>query len=133
MRTPHPSTREEARVTAARGSVSPRWPSYLAFAFLLGLQVFCMVRQHPPYFEDDAAFFLRYAENLAGGHGWRWNVEEPPVWGASAPLWPVPIALGVKLGLSAARSSLLWSWIFALSSTVMLGLLVHRLFGALGV
>jgi hypothetical protein len=65
------------------------------------------VRQRTPYLEDDAAFFLRYAENIAAGHGWRWNVEEPPVWGASAPLWPVPVALGIRLGLAPQTAS---SW-----------------------
>jgi arabinofuranosyltransferase len=32
---------------------------------------------------EDAAMLLRYADNLALGHGFRWNVDEPPVDGAT--------------------------------------------------
>jgi hypothetical protein len=50
---------------------------------------------------DDASFFLRYAQNMAHGYFWVWNQGEAPVWGASAPLFPlflaVPIALGAPL------------------------------------
>ncbi len=107
--------------------------SALAFAVLLGLQVASLIRQRTPYFEDDAAFFFRYAENLAAGHGFRWNVEEPPVWGASAPLWPLLLALGVKLGLGATQAALVWSWCLTLAATTLLGLVVRRLSGDLGV
>ncbi len=104
----------------------------LGWLFLLGLQVVFFLRHHPPYFEDDAAFFLRYAENLAAGHGYRWNVEEPPVWGASAPLWPLLLAGGVKLGLTAAQASQLWSWILSLAATAVLGWVAQRAWGVLG-
>lgn len=49
---------------------------------------------------DDGAFFLRYAENMLKGEFWVWNLGEAPVWGASAPLYPLIIALPMALGLS---------------------------------
>ncbi len=105
----------------------------LAFTFLFGLQSVSLIRQHPPFLEDDAAFVLRYAENLAAGHGFRWNVEEPPVWGASAPFWALFLAGGVKLGLSAAQSSLVWSVCLALAATGVLGVVALRVSGVAGV
>jgi len=47
---------------------------------------------------DDAAFFLRYAENMVHGNFWVWNRGEAPVWGASAPLFPLLLALPIALG-----------------------------------
>lgn len=49
---------------------------------------------------DDGAFFLRYAENMVKGEFWVWNLGEAPVWGASAPLYPLIIALPMALGVS---------------------------------
>jgi hypothetical protein len=48
---------------------------------------------------DDAAFFVRYAENMLKGEFWVWNIGEAPVWGASAPLYPLIIALPMALGV----------------------------------
>jgi hypothetical protein len=49
---------------------------------------------------DDGAFFLRYAENMLKGEFWVWNQGEAPVWGASAPLYPLVIAFPMALGIS---------------------------------
>ncbi len=49
---------------------------------------------------DDGAFFLRYAENMLKGEFWVWNLGEAPVWGASAPLYPLLIAFPMALGMS---------------------------------
>lgn len=107
--------------------------SALAFAVLFGLQIACLIRMRSTDLVDDSPFFFRYAENLAAGHGFRWNVEEPPVWGASAPLWPLLLAFGVKLGLAAEQANLVWSWILTLAATGLLGLVMQRLHGGLGV
>jgi hypothetical protein len=117
-------------VTRARASTSA---SVLAFAVLFGLQIVCLIRMRSVDLVDDAPFFFRYAENLAAGHGYRWNVEEPPVWGASAPLWPLLLAFGVKLGLGAQQASMIWSWVLTLAATGLFGLVAQRLFGSLGV
>lgn len=45
---------------------------------------------------DDAYITARYAENLAHGHGWVWNVGMFPTDGTTAPLWTIILA-GVVL------------------------------------
>jgi hypothetical protein len=121
-----PSRAERLRLQRARLATA------LALVLLLVLQAIALVRQRPPFLEDDGAFFLRYAENLAAGNGYRWNAGEAPVWGASAPLWPVLLASGIAAGLSPLASTLAWSWVLTLSATLLLGLSVRRLFGLVG-
>jgi hypothetical protein len=53
---------------------------------------------------DDGAFFLRYAENMQNWKFWVWNAGELPVWGASAPLWPLLIAVPMAIGISPEAS-----------------------------
>ena len=48
---------------------------------------------------DDAAFLMRYAENMQKGKLWVWNNGEAPVWGASAPLYPLLVAAPMALGV----------------------------------
>lgn len=76
---------------------------------------------------DDGAFFLRYAENMLKGEFWVWNPGEAPVWGASAPLYPLLISLPMALGLSPEASitgvGLLFSSVSLAAVTLMLG---HR-------
>lgn len=104
-----------------------------AFAMLGVVLAFALVTQRTPIFEDDVLFFFRYADNLAAGNGYRFNAEEAPVWGASAPLWPLLIALGQTTGLDAGTSCLVWSWLLTLTTALILGLLARRHFGLLGV
>lgn len=49
---------------------------------------------------EDAAMLMRYAENLAHGHGVVWNLGEKPVDGATDFLFMVLAAAGIRLGLS---------------------------------
>ena len=42
---------------------------------------------------DDAMISMRYARNLAHGHGLVWNVGEPPIEGFSNPLWTLVMSL----------------------------------------
>ncbi|PQP03269.1 hypothetical protein C5612_15705 [Pseudomonas frederiksbergensis] len=49
---------------------------------------------------DDGSFFLRYAENMTHGEFWKWNLGESPIWGSSAPLYPLYLSLLMKLGAS---------------------------------
>jgi hypothetical protein len=76
---------------------------------------------------DDGAFFLRYAVNMLKGEFWVWNLGEAPVWGASAPLFPLLISLPMALGLSPEVSiigvSLALSSVSLAVVTLMLG---HR-------
>lgn len=56
----------------------------------------------PPF--EDAAMLMRYAENLAHGHGIVWNIGEPPVDGATDFLFMTSVAALIKAGLPIGRS-----------------------------
>ena len=47
---------------------------------------------------------MRYAENILRGEFWVWNTGEPPIWGASAPLYPLLIAIPMRLGVPASQA-----------------------------
>ena len=72
----------------------------LLFCFLVTIYLFSMQARLGGELADDAAFFLRYAENMLAGRFWVWNIGEPPVWGASAPLYPLVVAIPIALGVS---------------------------------
>ena len=57
---------------------------------------------NPPL--EDAAMLMRYARNLAEGHGIVWNIGEPPVDGATDFLFMVASAALIKLGLTVEQS-----------------------------
>lgn len=67
----------------------------------------------PRFFIDDAGFFLRYAEHLSTGNGYVFNLDEAPIWGATAPLWPLLIALGKLLGLQPEFALLLIAYVLS--------------------
>jgi hypothetical protein len=56
----------------------------------------------PPF--EDAAMLMRYAQNLAGGHGIVWNIGEPPVDGATDFLFMVASAALISLGLTVGQA-----------------------------
>jgi len=104
-----------------------------AFALLFALTCVSLVGFEAPLWGDDALFFFRYADNLAAGNGYRFNAEEPPVCGASAPLWPLVLAAVKLLGLSTPAACSLASVVLALVAILLLGLTAYRLHGVLGV
>jgi len=110
-----------------------RFGPALAFLVLLLVYLGNLRRHHNPMPEDDALFFFRYADHLAAGEGYRFNAGEPPVCGASAPLWPLLLAAGEVVGLTIEQSSLAWSLAFTIGTVLLLGTLLLRLFGPLGV
>ncbi|MEI8238698.1 MAG: hypothetical protein WCI22_04705 [Actinomycetota bacterium] len=57
---------------------------------------------------DDGAFFMRYAVNAAHGHLWVWNVGHQPIWGSSAPLYPLVLAIPIVFG-APAQATLVWT------------------------
>lgn len=77
-------------------------PARMLVFFCLAVLVylFAMQARLGPELADDGAFFLRYAENMLNGEFWVWNPGEAPVWGASAPLYPLVIALPMAFGMS---------------------------------
>jgi hypothetical protein len=52
---------------------------------------------------DDTFIFLRYAANLAAGHGPTWNPGGPPVEGYTSVLWVVLLSIPHTLGLDAVH------------------------------
>jgi hypothetical protein len=78
---------------------------------------------------DDGAFFLRYAVNAANGEFWVWNPGEPPVWGASAPFYPILIALPIALGVQPVTALVVTGMALATLSFAMLVVLIARHFG----
>ncbi len=86
-------------------------PSKRALDFLLALILIAFTLfyawrsvdfQIPPF--EDAAMLMRYAQNLAGGHGIVWNIGEHPVDGATDFLFMAVSALLIKLGLSVGQA-----------------------------
>ena len=114
-------------------SSSTHWPVAGAFGLLVAVLLASLWRQQTPIFEDDALFFFRYADNLAAGEGYRFNLGEPPVCGASAPLWPLLIALGKLCGLSTSNATLVLSVLCTIAATLLLGRVLERIFGVAGV
>jgi hypothetical protein len=56
---------------------------------------------------DDAMISMRYARNLAAGHGLVWNAGQPPVEGYTNPLWTLWMAALHLLPVPEAKISLL--------------------------
>jgi hypothetical protein len=71
---------------------------------------------------EDAFISLRFAQNLAAGHGFTWNVGAPPVEGYTNFLWVVLCAGAIKLGLNA----LFFAQVIGLASGIGLILLTYR-------
>ena len=46
---------------------------------------------------DDAYMFMRYALHFLDGHGLRWNIGEPPVFGATSIPYVIQLAFSLKL------------------------------------
>jgi arabinofuranosyltransferase len=79
------------------GQRKERAAEYVLFAAVL----FCVACSFfmMDYLPDDSFISFRYAENLANGHGLRFNVNEPPVEGYSNLLWILFCTLLYKIGL----------------------------------
>lgn len=78
---------------------------------------------------DDGAFFLRYAENMVNGEFWVWNRGEAPIWGASAPLYPLVIAFVMKLGVLPVPAMVGSSIAMGSVAFALVGLVLARKFG----
>jgi hypothetical protein len=70
---------------------------------------------------DDAYITYRYAENLARGHGFVFNVGDPPLLGTSTPLYTALLAAGAILGIDIPLLSIC---IGVLTTSVALSLVV---------
>lgn len=79
---------------------------------------------------DDAFITYRYAENLAGGHGFVFNRGAAPVQGTTTPLYTALLALGARLGADIPALSLVLG-ATALAAAAGLVVLLARDLGAL--
>lgn len=78
---------------------------YISLVALLFL--FAMAWRWGGGIADDGAFFLMYAKNITEGQFWIWNIGEHPIWGASAPLFPLFLAIPLKIGFAPIESIVL--------------------------
>jgi len=74
---------------------------------------------------DDAFISLRYARNLAEGHGLRYNPGEPPVEGLSNPLFSTCNAVLIAAGLPPVWAMKLVGWVSFLGAVALLPRLVR--------
>lgn len=70
---------------------------------------------------DDAMVSMRYARHLVQGHGFVWNLGEPPLEGFTNPLWTLMMAAVHLLPLPQHRFTLA---VQVLGAAILLGLLV---------
>src|SRR5262249_37180171 len=68
---------------------------------------------------EDAMISMRYAEHVARGHGWTWNVGEPPIEGFTNLLWVMWMSVAHTLGMSESKISL---FIMMTGVAIMVGL-----------
>lgn len=72
----------------------------LLLGLLVLIEIFVVtcfnLEQHPI---EDAAMVMRYAQHLAAGHGFVWNIGEAPVDGATDFLFTIILAILLRLGL----------------------------------
>lgn len=84
-----------------------------------------------PEVADDGAFFLRYSLNMLHGEFWVWNLGELPVWGASAPLYPLIVALPMLLGISPVISLIGTGMLLSAASLSLIVVFLASRFGLL--
>jgi len=98
----------------------------VAVALLFLVAIRCRLGHELP---DDAAFFLRYAMNMAQGQFWVWNLDEAPVSGASAPLFPLLFVPALKWGVAPIPAVLWTSTLVGVLALTWAALLMARHFG----
>jgi hypothetical protein len=63
----------------------------------IGARIFFAKLVLPDGLCDDGYTTLRYAANVAQGHGFVFNIGEPPVWGTTTPLFTLILAVTAKV------------------------------------
>lgn len=111
------------------GPATRRLGNIAFFLAALAVYVVAMSIRAGAEIADDGAFFLRYAENMARGEFWVWNSGEPAVWGASAPLYPLILALPIALGLPAMQTVVVTGIVLAGAALAGMATLLWRKFG----
>lgn len=101
----------------------------LVFLFVWVLALALTFRSYDFALSEDAMIVLRYARNIAGGHGFSWNLGEHPIEGSTPFLWTLMLSLGYLVGLEPALSIFLLNGGFLLLTSI---LLYHALTGWFG-
>lgn len=102
---------------------------FFFFALAAFALTFTLLYSKLSWLDDDGAFFLRYAVNMTKGAFWKYNINEAPIWGASAPLWPLLIAPFIRLGLPPVFSIHLVSGCCYVASTLLMTAILKKQFG----
>lgn len=92
---------------------------------VLSIVVFFLHEVHA-FGVDDSYIFFRYAENAAAGHGFVFNVGEPPGEGFTSWIWLLMLSLFKWLGLDIILASKILGVLFHLLGGVFLFLLVKH-------
>ena len=79
---------------------------------------------------EDAAMLLRYAEHVAQGHGFVWNIGDPPLDGATDFLFVVAVAAVARLGASAETAARLLGAAAHIVTVFLVYFVPRRLFRA---
>ncbi|HLF55882.1 MAG TPA: hypothetical protein VI942_03455 [Thermoanaerobaculia bacterium] len=113
----------EDRAAPSHGSVTGLVPAAVCLMLLAG---YCVLFWQ--FYIDDTYIHLRYSLHLLEGHGFRFNLDQPPVMGTSSPLWIVVLMLPVRL-LRADPLPLvkIIALLLGATSLATLGRCVHRL------
>jgi glycosyltransferase involved in cell wall biosynthesis len=112
----------------APGAVAPVSPGALfALLAMLGATAFLYFLYWSPFGVDDSWITYRYAENLADGKGFVYNVGER-VLGTTTPLYAGILALAALAGLSVPHVSWVIGGLGAATALVLLFHLVRRLY-----
>ena len=82
--------------------------------------------QMMPFVPDDSFISYRYAANLAGGHGLRFNPTDSPVEGYSNFLWIALLAGAVRLGLDPVTTGAFLGGLLGLLSIVALWAILKK-------
>lgn len=109
----HPSEQNGFRSSARTDADSAQgdlWKQRLALLSLL-LIAFVAVWPYRNFAGDDAHISFRYARNLATGHGFAFNPDEP-TYGSTSPLWVFAMAALYRLGFTVPAAAHLMNFLF---------------------
>lgn len=101
------------------------------YSFLLVIAALIMLWSDGPLDVDDALITYRYAEQLATGHGFVYNVGEQ-ILGTSTPLYTLLLAAGYWLGIPTLAASAALNLLSSLGVIWLTMLLAQRLSGSIG-
>jgi hypothetical protein len=116
---------------AAMGTGAGRHDRFatLAVLGLTAVLVLALLRFRQPFPFDDGAFFLRYAEHLGTGRGYVWNPGVTDAIGASAPIWPLLLAVPIAVGMEPYAGGQLVAVLVAALGFALLLAACRRLWG----